>query len=251
MTENQTLTQPTPRFNFARLIAVILRPRRAFAEIAGEEKPSWVTPLIVASVTVMLVVIVGGYVKSRAAMMGQVELPTDWQYWTPQMQEDYMAGQQATQSPAFLYVVPAVGALFSLWLGWLILGGLLHLGSTLVGGRSSMGKTLTVVAWASTPFILRDVLRIIFILATGHAIRSTGLSGFTDGSGFVSHLLALADLFVIWNAVLLILGFKIVDNLPTGKAIGAVVAVLLISLLAQAGLATVGSGIGSAFSNGF
>ena len=243
--------QPTPRFNLARLFAVLFRPRQAFGEIASEGKPSWVTPLIVASLAAILVVIVGGYIKSRAAMMGEVELPPDWEYWSPQMQEDYMSGQQATQSPAFLYVVPTAGALISLWLGWLILGGLLHLGSTLVGGRGSMGGALTITAWAGAPFIVRDLLRALFILASGHAIRAAGLSGFAEGAGFLVQLLARLDLFVIWNILLLILGFKTVGNLPTGKAVTAVAVVMVIALLAQAGIGAMGAGIGSAFQNGF
>ncbi|MEW5941389.1 MAG: Yip1 family protein [Chloroflexota bacterium] len=247
----ETSVQPAPRFNLARLFAILFRPRRAFGEIAGEGKPSWVTPLIVASLAAILVVVVGGYVKSRAAMQGEVELPPDWQYWSPDMQEQYMQGQQMTQSPAFLYVVPAAGALIGLWLGWLILGGLLHLGSTLAGGRGSMGGTLTITAWAGAPFIVRDLLRAVFVLASGHAIRAAGLSGFAEGMGMITQLLARADLFVVWNAILLILGFRIVDNLPAGKAAGAVLAVLILVMLAQAGIASFGANLGSTVNNGF
>jgi hypothetical protein len=241
---------PSRRFDLPRLFQAILRPRSVFASVATETKASWLTPLIVASVTTLLVVIVGGYLKSRAAMMGEVQLPSDFQYWPPQMQEQFMQSQQATQSPAFLYVVPSAGALIGLWLGWLILAGLLHLGSTLVGGRGSMSAALSLTAWASVPFIVRDLLRVVFMFAAGHAIQNSGLSGFVSGTGLVFHLLARTDLFLVWNVILLVIGLKTIDNLSTGKAVGVALGVILLILLVQAGIATLGSNLAASFQGG-
>jgi len=44
------------------------------------------------------------------------------------------------------------------------------------------------------------------------------------------------DLFFIWHAVLMVIGTSLVDSLPVRKAALAVSVVLIISLLAQAGL---------------
>ena len=252
MTEQQLSesVQPLRRFDFSRLMGVLFRPRSVFASLAGEARSSWLTPLLVATITTLLVVIVGGNLKSRAAMMGDVQLPPDWQYWTPDMQEQFMQSQQATQSPAFLYVVPAAGAMIGLWLGWLILAGLLHLGSTLLGGRGSMSSALSVTGWATAPFIVRYLLRIVFMFTVGHTIRNSGLSGFASGTGIFFQLLARTDLFVIWNILLLVLGFKAVDNLPTGKAVAGVLVVILLVMLAQAGMASFGANLTSSFQGG-
>jgi hypothetical protein len=253
MTENQNPepVQPSRRFDLSRLIAVLMRPRQVFTSIASEEKPSWLTPLLVASLTVLLMIVMGGYLKTRAALTAEVALPPDWQYWSTDMQDNFMQGQQVAQSPARLYVLPSVGALIGLWLGWLILSGMLHLGSTLLGGRGSMGSALSVVAWASVPFILRDLLRVVFMLIAGHAIQNAGLSGFASGAGMAFQLLARTDLFVVWNVILLILGLKIVDSLPTGKAIGGIVVIVLLSLLVQAGVASMFANLGSSLQGGF
>jgi hypothetical protein len=249
MTELNPAT-PVRKLNIAKISQILFQPRRTFAEIAGETVSSWLTPMLTLSLSALLSVIVSGYLTSRAAMMGEVTLPPDWQYWTPDMQNNYMQGQQSMQGPVFVYVIPLVSALAGLWLGWLILSGLLHLGSTLLGGRGSMGGALNIVGWASLPFMVRDVLRVVFILLAGHAIVSPGLSGFASNSGFLVQILARVDLFFLWSAVLLTIGFGISDGLSKSKSITGVIVVLLILLLAQAGLGTLVSSIGGLATKG-
>src|SRR5687768_6044514 len=236
MTDITLNQRPARRFDFSRVRDILLRPRRAFQEISSESRSTWLTPMLVLTITAALLVFVGGYQKSRAAMMGEITLPPDWEFWTPEMQNDYMQAQQATQGPTFLYVFPLVGALTGLWVGWLLLAGLLHFGSTLLGGRGSMQSALNIVAWASIPFAIRDLLRIIFMLSTGHGIVSPGLSGFASSAGFVSQLLMRFDIFLIWSIILLVIGFGIAEGLSRGKAVTGVLIVMLLVLFAQAGL---------------
>ena len=245
MTDINFEQRPARRFGLSRVFGALIRPRQAFAELTSESRATWWTPMLVLSVTAILVVIVAGYLKSRAAMMGEISLPPDWQYWTPDMQNNYTQAQQATQGPTFMYVIPLVGALASLWVGWLLLAALLHFGSTLLGGRGSMQSALNVVAWAGLPFAVRDILRIVFMFSAGHAIVSPGLSGFASSAGFVSGLLARADVFLIWNMILLVIGFGIADGLSRNKAVAGVIGVMLLVLLAQAGLGALGSGFGA------
>ena len=243
MTESNT-SVPTRQLDFAKIFSVLFQPQRTFAEIVGEAKSSWITPMLALSISASLVVFVSGYVKARAAMMGEVTFPPDWKYWTPEMQNNFMQAQQATQGAVFVYVMPLVSALVALWLGWLILGGLLHLGSTLLGGRGTMQSALSVAGWASLPFLVRDVLRVIFMLLAGHAIVSPGLSGFAGNAVFVAKILSQLDIFFVCNAILLIMGFGIADGLPKNKAVFGVVTVLLILLLTLAGTGTMISNLG-------
>src|ERR1041384_4434044 len=96
--------QPVPRLNLSRLRQVLFRPRRAFQELSAEARSTWLTPMLVLTITAVLTVIVAGYLKAHAATMGETPLPPDWQYWTPEMQKNYMQAQQATQGPVFLYI---------------------------------------------------------------------------------------------------------------------------------------------------
>jgi hypothetical protein len=235
MTQTNEITQPK-RFQFSRIPEVLLQPQRTLALIAEEGRATWQTPMLVLSISAALSVIVSGYLTARAAMMGEMQLPRDWEWWTPDMQNNYMQAQQSMQGPVFTYVIPLVGALLGLWLGWLILGGLLHLGSTVFGGRGSMQSALTITGWASLPFLVRDALRIIFMLIAGHSIQSPGLSGFVENSAFVAQFLSRVDLFFIWTILLLVIGFGLTDSLPRPKAIANVVIVSLLLLLLQSGL---------------
>jgi hypothetical protein len=240
-----TLEQrPARRFDFSRVRAVLFRPRRAFEEMTSEARATWLTPMLVLTVTAILVVLVAGYLRSRAAMLGEIELPRDWEFWSPEMQNNYMQAQQATQGPVFMYIMPMLGSLSGLWLGWLLLAALLHFGSTLLGGRGSMQSALNIVAWASLPFALRDILRIVYMLSAGHAINSPGLSGFLSTPGFLAQLLTRVDIFLIWQIVLLVIGLAITDSLPRGKAAAGVIVVMSLVLLAQAGLGALSSSFG-------
>jgi hypothetical protein len=244
MTDITLEKQPARSFDFPRLFSTLTHPRRTFGEMAAEPRSTWLTPMLLLSITAILVVVVTGYLKTRAAMLGEVQLPPDWQYWSPDMQNNYMQAQQATQGTTFVYIIPLVGALTALWLGWIVMAGLLHLGSTLLGGRGSMQGALNIVAWASRPFVIRDLLRIVYMLVEKHAIVSPGLSGFSASSGFLTQLLSRFDIFVIWYIILLIIGFAIADGLSRGKATLGVVVVMVLILAAQAGLGSLMSGVG-------
>lgn len=250
MSEDTSSTPEISKTNIAkRMVALFLRPGRFFTDLTAKQKPAWIMPLLVLSVSLALQIGVAGYLRAQAAAMGEIQLPQDWEWWTPEMQNNYMQAAQATQGPVFVYLIPLVGALSSLWLGWAVVSGLLHLISTLLGGRGSMNSAMNVVAWASLPFSLRDILRVVFMLTTNRIIASPGLSGFIQGSEpgmlFVAQLLSLVDVFFIWYAVLTGIGLSINDNLSSRKATLGVVSVLLLVLLIEAGIGMASTNLGS------
>lgn len=224
------------RFQFFDILEVAFRPRRAFAAMTGDSRISWRTPMLMLSLSAALVVGIGGFLKARAAAMGEMPLPPDWQWWTPDMQNNYMQAQQSMQGPVFTYVIPLTGTLMALWLGWLLLGAALHFGATIFGGRGSMQSALNITAWASLPFLARDALRILYMLIAGHPIQSAGLSGFASSSTFIAQLLSHLDLFFIWSVILLIVGFNIADNMPIKKSAANALIVSLTLLLVRAGV---------------
>ncbi len=108
---------------FKQAAAFLLHPRQGIRKLAAEQKPKWLAPMLVVCAAMLLRVVVGGFFQARATAMGQVNLPPDWQWWTPDMQNNYMQAQQATQGPAFVYLIPAVLELCKIWLGWFAVGG--------------------------------------------------------------------------------------------------------------------------------
>jgi hypothetical protein len=236
------VTEKYKRFYFNWVPDVFFRPRLAFKRISAITSSIWITPLLILSVMVLANALSIGRLKNLSAMSGEITYPPDFQYYTPEQQAQYTQAVQSTQGPVFVYVLPSVAALIGIWLSWLILGGVLHLVTTLFGGRGSTVISMNIVAWASLPLALRLLVQFIYMLATKHLIINPGLSGFSPQgeSGillFLGQLLRLIDIYIIWEVLLLILGVRYSTALNTTKStFGVLISVVLIMLF-QAGLA--------------
>jgi hypothetical protein len=220
---------------------VFFHPRKAFQNITAHINPIWLTPLLILSIVVLINVIVVGHLKSQSALMGEITYPPDFQYYSPEQQAQYTQAIQSTQGPVFVYVLPAISSLLGVWFSWLILGGILHLSTTLFGGRGSTALSMNIVAWASLPLALREVVQIIYVLITKNMINSPGLSGFallddTGGSLLVNQILRLIDIYLFWQILLLILGVRLSTGLNKTKATFDAIIPVLFILLLQIGL---------------
>ena len=238
------------RLLFKWIPAVFLYPRRAFQKIAAAQTATWLTPLLIISCLVLVNVLVNGRLKSQAALSGEISYPPDYQYYTPEQQAQYTQALQSTQGPVFVYVLPALGSLIGVWIGWLVLGGILHLITTLLGGRGSTALSMNIVAWGSLPFALRALIQVIYMLVTQHIISNPGLSGFSPTGDsrwilFIGELLRLIDIYVIWQILLLILGVRISTALNGAKSAAGVILAVLIILFLQSGLSYAASLLGN------
>ncbi len=238
------------RFLFNWIPSVFFYPRRAFQKIASAQKATWITPLLVLSCLVLINVLVAGRLKNQAAMSGEISYPPDFQYYTPEQQAQYMQAIQSTQGPVFAYILPAIGALLGVWVGWLILGGILHLVTTLIGGRGSTALSMNIVAWGSLPLALRALIQVVYMLVAHKLISNPGLSGFSPvgDSGwvlFIGQFLRLIDIYVIWQILLLVLGVHSSTGLSRAKSVLGVILAVVIILLLQSGLAYAGGLLGN------
>jgi Yip1 domain len=245
-----SLIQQNKRLNFSWIPELLFHPRRCFQNLASITNPYWLTPLLILSIAVSVNIFIVGHIKSQAALMGEMTYPPDFQYYTPEQQVQYTQAIQSTQGPVFLYVLPIFAALFRVWIGWLILGGLLHLTSTLFGGRGSTTLSLNIVAWASLPLAIREFVQIIYLLVTKRIINYPGLSGFSQvvDSGlplYLNQVLALIDIYLLWQIMLLIIGIRISMGLTPIKSIFSVILSVLIILLIQSGISYLGSVLGN------
>lgn len=245
--------EPPRRFRFHWIPEVLLRPRQAFRTIASQTSNVWQTPMLVLTLTALGRVLLEGSIRQAAAASGNFTLPPDFQWYSPEQQAQLMQAMQAMQGPVFTYVFPAIGAVLSVWVGWLILGGLLHLALTLLGGRGGTGSAMNIVAWASLPFALRDLVRIAAMLIDRQLIQNPGLSGFapismsspSGGYLFLAALLGLIDLYLIWQVILLIIGVKAGNGLASSKSLVGVLFVILLVVALQALIAYLGDRFGA------
>ncbi len=209
------------------------------AEITAQPKGVWLTPIVLLCLTGLVAVVVGGPLRQQAALSGQAELPPDFQWYTPEQQAQFLQAQSATSGTAFVYVFPALQAVLRVWLGWLIVGALLHLALTLLGGRGTMQSAMNLVAWAGLPFGMRDLIRTLYMLLGHRLIRAPGLSGLLGadlgGSALlVSQLLALIDVYLLWHVAVLVVGVRTQADPGRGRAWGSVALTQAAALLLQA-----------------
>lgn len=240
----ETIAIPTPpktkRLRLNWLLEVLLYPRETFSQIASHSGSTWLTPLLLLSITTLLTVWASGTIRQAAAASGQIELPPEFQYYyTPEQQAQYMQAMQATSGPVFIYVFPALINLSKVWFGWLLVSSLLHLVFTLLGGRGNAGVTLNLMAWAGVPFALRDLVRFVAMMNNDKLIQTPGLMGFApleEGITFLflAGLMASIDLYLIWHIALLTIGGQAANGLSGRKVFAAVLVSILLVISIQA-----------------
>ncbi|MEN4013860.1 MAG: YIP1 family protein [Bellilinea sp.] len=235
------------RLRFDWLLPVFFRPGRTMKAITAQESGVWLAPLLVLSILALVLTLAGGPARTAASQaQASGELPPDFQYWSPEQQEQYFQSQQNRSSPVVIYVLPALGALAGVWISWILLGSILHLGLTLVGSRGSNTSALNLAAWASMPLAVRFLVQTVWLLATRQVIQAPGVSGFiaADAAGFqafLRSLLAHIDLYTLWMVVLLLVGVVPLTGLGKGKAWLAVIVSVLLLLALQSLPAFIGA----------
>ena len=228
--------EPTGRWRFNWILPTLFSPRRTFARIVEVDTAVWHTPILILVLTGLVRTLVDGGLKAAAAASGQITLPQGWEYYTPEQQAQFQQAMTATSGPVFTYLLPAIMAILGVYLGWLVLGWLLHLGLTLLGGRLSSQQVLNVTAWSLLPFALRDMVRTVAMWNNGQTLNSLGLSGFAPiGEGplmlYLAALLTFVDIYLLWHWLLLGIGLNAGANLSKIKTWTAVLLIVLILFL--------------------
>jgi hypothetical protein len=241
--------EPARRFQFDWIPAVLFKPRQAFAQITQQMGAVWLTPIVVQTLTAILLVLATGYISQTYGMGMTGEMPQIPEYYTPEQQAQIMQAMAAMQGPVFVYVFPALVAIGKVWFGWLLVGGIIHLVSTMLGGRGNTARAMNIVAWAGLPFAVRDLVRTLAALIGRKALVSPGLAGFAPADGtnwalFLAAFLALVDLYVIWHIILIVIGLRSHNGLSPVKAFLAVTATILLVLLVQSLLTYLASSLG-------
>lgn len=235
----EVVEEPRPRrLRWDWLLPVFFRPGRTMHTVSQQEKGVWLAPLLVLSLLALIVSLAGGPARAAAAQPSG-ELPPDFQYWPPEQQEQYLQSQQNRASPMVIYGLPALGTLAGIWIGWFLLGSILHLALTMVGSRGSNTAALNLAAWASMPFAIRFIVQAVYMLTTRQVIQAPGLSGFiaAEAQGFAAFLrplLAHVDLYTLWMIILLLIGAAPLTGLGKGKTWAAVILSVLLLLALQA-----------------
>lgn len=240
---NTNLSVPLPEMNsrwrFDWVLPVLLRPRRAFANIIEATSGVSFTPIFLLTLSGLVRALVVGAIEEAAKASGQIQLPPGFEYYTPEQQAQFYQAASATSGPVFVYLLPAIMTVVGVLLGWIILSWLLHLVMTMFGGRGSSQQAINVVAWALLPFVIRDVVRIVAMWSSNSLIGHPGLSGFAptdDGmmTIYIAALLRNLDIYLLWSILLTGIGLSQSSQLRSGKAWFAILLTLIIVQLVRA-----------------
>jgi len=218
------------------ILPLFTRPARTTTAIVAQEKAVWLTPLLILSVLVILSVAIGAPIKRNVIQMGS-ELPPDFQYYSPEMQEQYFAAQAKQTSPLFLYVFPLLSGLLKVWVPWFLLSILMYLSLTLAGSRAGSIKSYNLVAWSMLPQAIRTLVQILAMLFSKMVVSAPGLSGFIDSEAagigaYFRSILGFIDIYFIFQIILLLIGSVPLSGLSRSKAwIATTISVVIVLLL--------------------
>ena len=230
--DDLVITQP-PRdrmWRFDLLLPTLIRPRNALARVVEQNRPNSRPPVALLLVATVIHALVAGSINAAARAAGEVVLPPNFQYYTPEQQAQFQQAATATNNTTFNYILPALGAALGALFVWLAVSWLLHLTLTLLGGRGTSQQVINVVAWASLPFVLRAVVQIVAMLATDRLVAGSGLAGFAPaGDGalrvFFAAVLGQIDIYFLWHVLLVYLGVRLSSQLTGAKCWLAIVLV--------------------------
>ncbi len=226
------------------------KPKQTLASILEQGYATWFLPLLILTLLAVVTILVAGPIRQAAAAAAPQTIPQDFQYWAPEQQKAYMESLSAASGTTTVYVLPAVSELLKLWIGWFLLGAILHLVLTLAGSRGSMTSALNLVAWASLPAAIRYLVQIGSMLTTHQLITHPGLSGFAAETGsivsrYLSAVLPFVDIYLVWTIVLLVVAIVTSSGVPVGKTLVSVLISIVILLLLEALPGFIGAQLGS------
>jgi hypothetical protein len=152
------------------------------------------------------------------------------------------SGTSAAAASTNLWIAGGLPAV-SLLIAWLLLGVLTNLLSVAFGGLSNALMAMNISAWASIPLGVRNLMQIIYYLATGSAISAPGLSGFAPTPGtnsaliYLQQVLSRVDVYLFWQIGLLAIGITAWGGIAKKKSVPAATMAVVILLALQALLA--------------
>jgi hypothetical protein len=226
------------------------RPRQTLSRVQEEGHATWLAPLLLLTLLAIVAILIAGPIRQESAAAKPQTPPQDFQYWSPEQQNQYMQSMATASGPTIVYVMPAVSELLKIWLGWFLFAAILHLSLTLAGSRGNMTSALNLVAWAGLPAALRYLVQIGSMLFAHQLVAHPGLSGFApaDGSFIVRYLgaiLPFIDIYLVWTVALLLVGLIPTSGISAGKLIVTLLISLAILLFLEALPGFIGAQLGA------
>ena len=130
-------------------------------------------------------------------------------------------------SGAFM-IIGSIIAAIGVSIGWLVKAGIITLIFNFMGAKPKFGQIMGVMGLAWIPFFFRDLIRGGMALITGEVFSAA--SNLSNG----------LNIFVLWNVILLIIGFSVCLKISKKKAGAVVIGYWIFNMLIYLGLDKIG-----------
>ena len=207
------------------IFQIIVNPKKVFFTLKSK------TDLSLLPVFMM---IIGTVFKVIVSFPAQIALNTKYrnQFMSslpPEQLKQMEQMQQIANTPDSIgFIVNVViSAIIGVFIMWIIKAILLHYISTAIGGKGSIIKSLNVVGISWMPLFLFSIVQGSYALISGSIL-------FTSGR-LLDAFLATTNIFIVWNMILLIMGYSAVYGISKGKASVGVISLWLVSFIIAVG----------------
>ena len=230
------------------LLSIIDKPRQAFEVAVAYPRWKWVLPMlfsIIATVAVVWITVPHSVEIAHEATIQQLQ-----QSGMSQSEIDSTLEQTARfQTPGFLGLVGSVTGVLFLGIVWLAMAGLFYFISLVIGtDELNFPSVFNVVAWASIPLTVQQLVQGTLIGITGKFPFYTGLAALQasgdimrDSKNPLIALLSFADIFWLWHFVLLVVGIGVATKFSRTKSILVALIYSVLSIGLTTGIAYLGA----------
>ncbi len=153
------------------------------------------------------------------------------------IEEGIIIEETFSPSPALSFGIMAgslIGALIGFGVSWMVKSSILLGAIGLAGGKIGWKESVAVVGASWVPFFFHHLLKGTAALLAWQVPQFTGVA-----ATFVSHL----NIFVLWNLVLLTIGFTVAAGIPRVKAFACAAGYQAVVILINLGLVKLGGAI--------
>jgi hypothetical protein len=203
---------------FEKLAGIFISPRETFEAL--DRKPTWLVPFIIVAVAVLVMTVLTRDIGMQD-MLARFEASD-----MPQEQIDRIVEQ--SQGPG-RYIQIVVIPVFMIVAWCFFAGVMLFTGNTILGGKSTFKKLLSMVSWSSLIGLLSAAIHTALIITKGTSQGVTTslallLADPEPGAkpSFLFRLLSKFDFFTIWEMVLWAIGTSVLYRFSMKKSAGMV-----------------------------
>jgi len=242
---------------FDTLVGVAIHPRATFERMRDAAAGHWwvvvVASLLVALATTVVTVPIQAE-AARSALQAQQEDTEAYQGLSEEEMAQVEQVQNIFTSQAMLGALGFFGGVIMLFLGYGVRAGIVFLLGMALGGRASFGQVWRMSVWTTLPDVLRGMVSIGVILATG-SVSVSGMSYVLTSAEVSAHpylaaFLGSIDIYLIWSLALLLIGILVTSQLDRLKSAIVALVCWLFPLAISMGFIALGQAVGSAFGVG-